>query len=229
MSNPLAITLVVLWLAALTGCQSFPWHPFGSPITREASSQRNASTAKESVGNAIVEEVSKASFALDSALYGNPHALPVAKKHITVAKDLAAQIFGIPTVINEDGWKRLVERQTSIEYEVRLAANGENNQRLASISKLSQELDDSSAALKDAQSKLLDYARDKEATAGFFLKFLWVVGCLFAVYLLGQILQLIANFNPAFETASNVVNAIVSPALHSSASRARKALIAATE
>lgn len=224
MRKSLAIVLVFLWLATSTGCQWIPWHPFGSPITREQTAQQNVVKAKESAGNGLVEEVSKAAFAIDSAIAGNPNALPVAQQHVRVAKNLATQIFGAPTVVNEEGWKSLIDRQTSLDVKIRDAANQENTKRISQLAKLSDDLAAKDAKLEAAEKKVLEYAKEKEAIADRFLKFIWIVGGLFALYFLGQILQFLAHFNPAFESAANVVNSIVSPALHSAASKARKAL-----
>jgi len=227
--NSVAVIMLAIIIAAASGCQWIPWRPFGSPITREQTAQQNVAKAKESAGDGLVEEVSKAAFAVDSAISGNVHALPVAQKHVRVAKNLATQIFGNPTVINEEGWKNLVERQTSLDDKVRLAANDENDKRIAKIAKLSSDLADKDEKLIEAERKIVEYAKEKEAISDKFLKFCWIVGGLFALYFLGQGLQLLASFNPAFETASNVVNSIVSPALHSAASKARKAINNATK
>lgn len=229
MGKRLAIVILFLWLATLLGCQYVPWHPFGSPITREQAAQQNVLKAKESAGDGLVEEVSKAAFAVDAAISGNVNALPVAQQHVRVAKNLATQIFGTPTVINEEGWKNLVDRQTSLDSKVRDAANNENAKRIGQLAKLSDDLAQKDAKLEAAEKKVLEYAKEKEAIADRFLKFIWIVGGLFALYFLGQILQFLAHFNPAFESASNVVNSIVSPALHSAASKARKALNNATK
>jgi hypothetical protein len=228
MRKLLAIVILCLWLATLLGCQLIPWHPFGSPLTREQTAQQNVLKAKESAGNGLVEEVSKAAFAVDAAIAGNPNALPVAQQHVRVAKNLATQIFGTPTVVNEEGWKSLIDRQTSLDAKIRDAANQENSKRVSQIAKLSDDLASRDAKLEVAEKKAMEYAKEKEAIADRFLKFIWIIGGLFALYFLGQILQFLAHFNPAFESAANVVNSIVSPALHSAASKARKALNKAT-
>jgi len=228
MVKRLAIVVLCLWLGFSAGCQWIPWRPFGSPITREQTAQENVLKAKESAGDGLVEEVSKTAFAVDSAIAGNPNALSVAQQHARVAKNIAVQIFGSPTVVNEEGWKNLIDRQTSLDDKIRAAANQENSKRISQLAKLSDDLAEKDHKLELAEKKVLEYAREKEAIADKFLKLCWIAGGLLFLYFLGQILQFLAHFNPAFESAANVVNSIVSPALHSAASKARKALNKAT-
>jgi len=220
----LSTSLLVVWIGLLCGCSLIPWRPFGSPLTREAKAEQNVLKAKESAGDGLVEEVSKTSFAIELAAQGNPNALAVAQQHVRVAKNLAYQVFGSPTIVNEEGWKSLIDRQSSLDVKIREEANKENDKRLKELAKLSTDLEKKDGELKKAQDKVVEYAKEKEAIADKFLKLCWIVGILFTLYFLGQILQFLAHFNPAFESAANVVNSIVSPALHSAASKARKAL-----
>ena len=160
MRKRLAIVILFLWLATSVGCQWVPWHPFGSPITREQTAQQNVVKAKESAGNGLVEEVSKAAFAVDAAIAGNANALTVAQQHVRVAKNLATQIFGAPTVVNEEGWKGLIDRQTSLDVKIRDAANQENSKRISQLAKLSDDLAAKDAKLEAAEKKVLEYAKE---------------------------------------------------------------------
>jgi hypothetical protein len=221
------IRISAIFLALLlSGCAYIPWRPFGSPITRSETAAQRVEEAKDRAGAALVEEVYKVSAAIDAASAGSPHGVAVARSHATTAKTLATQIFGPPQVVDEAKWRDLIDRQTSLDDHVRALADAENTKRIGQIAVLSKDLAMKDAALDEANAKVLKYAAEKEAIADKFLKFCWVVGGLFALYFLGQFLQLLASFNPAFQSAANLVNTFVSPVLHSGFSKARKAAAA---
>ena len=104
---------------------------------------------------------------------------------------------------------------------------GQRQGRIRQIAQLSQDLDAKDQDLDRANKKVLEYAKEKEAIADRFLKLCWAVGILVGLYFLGQVLQFLANFNPAFQNAANLVNTFVSPVLHSGFHKARQALAGA--
>lgn len=222
MSRAALIALALL----VSGCSYIPWRPFGSPITRNESAAQKAEEAKDKAGAALVEEVYKTSAAIDAASAGSPHGIAVARSHVTTAKTLATQIFGPPQVVDEAKWRDLIARQTSLDEKIRTIADAENVKRVGQIATLSKDLALRDAALAESNAKVLQYAKEKEAIADKFLLFCWIAGGLFALYFLGQFLQLVASFNPAFQSAANLVNTFVSPVLHSGFSKARKAAAA---
>ncbi len=213
---------------ALGGC-AIPWHPFGTPISKAEKAQARVEQATIPVTTALVEEVHKTSLAIDAALAGKPNALETAKGHSRVAVTLADQLYGPPTVINETKWADLISRQTSLDATVRQLADKENARRLAEIGKLSGKLDKTEQARDDADKRAVKAAGELQAFKDRVVFWCWVVGALFVLYFLGQILQFAAHFSPAFEGAANLVNTFVSPALHLGFSKARKALAAVTE
>lgn len=215
----------------LTGCSIIPsgWNPFGTPVSRVQKAEEKADTAERKVLVAVQEEVHKADHAVSAAQAGNPHGLNVAQQHVRAARSLVDQALGAPPFVTEQKWRELIDRQTSLNEEVRQIADKETAKRLEQIGKLSQDLQSKDAALAAAQEKANEYAKELQVFKDFVLKIAWVVGALFALYFLGQILQFLANRNPAFGTASNFVNAVVSPAMHLAAYRARKAAAAAAE
>jgi hypothetical protein len=221
--------LAALALLTLSGCSLIPWHPFGTPVTRVATAEARVDLAQSKAGDVLTEEIVKTSAALDEAASGNPRGIPVARQHVAVARTLAVQIFGAPTVSSEAGWRDLVARQTSLDDKVRAIAETENTKRTAQISKLSADLEAKDVALESANKRVAAYAAEKEAIADKFLKLCWVAGILVGLYFLGQGLQLVASFNPAFQGAANLVNTFVSPVMHSGFSKARKALAASRE
>jgi hypothetical protein len=214
---------VVFPLVFLTGCSVFPWHPFGTPLTREKAAEQRVEVARDKAGSALVEETHKTRAAIEIA-QTNPLGLPVALQHSRTAVTLADQIHGAPTVIDEVKWQELINRQTSLDAKIREAANAENSGRIRQIAQLSQDLEVKDRDLDRANKKVLEYAKEKEAIADRFLKLCWAVGILVGLYFLGQVLQFLANFNPAFQNAANLVNTFVSPVLHSGFHKARQAL-----
>lgn len=221
------VSLSLAALVLLPGCSLVPWHPFGTPATRVEKAEARVEQAQARAGDVLVEEVFKTSAALDSAAAGNPHGLAVAQQHVATARTLAVQLFGPPQVVDEARWRDLIARQTSIDDKVRALADAENARRLSQIGTLSADLAAKDQALDAANRKVVEYAKEKEAIADRFLKLCWIAGALFGLYFLGQGLQLLASFNPAFQGAANLVNTFVSPVLHSGFSKARKALVAA--
>lgn len=222
------ILLPVLCLF-LGGCSIIPsgWNPFGTPISRVEKAETKQEQAQGKVLGAVQEEVHKASHAIQAAQNSNPHGLQVASQHVQAAKTLVDQALGPPVLATEQKWRDLVARQTSLDEEVRKIADKESQKRLEQIGKLSQELQNRDAALEVANQRAQEYAKELQGFKDVVLKIAWVVGGFFVLYFLGQILQFAANLNPAFGTASNFVNAVVSPALHSAAWKARKAAAAA--
>lgn len=205
----------------LAGC-ALPFHPFGTPISSAKKAEQKVVQAEAKVGSALQEEVHKVDTAIDQAAAGNPHGLEVAKSHSLVAKSLVDQLYGTPAVGDETKWRELILRQTSLDQKVRDEANEENRRKIAQIAKLSGALEDRTAALDKAEAKALDYAGQLQEFKDRIMKWVWIVGGLFALFFLGQFLQLLANFNPAFHTAANAVNAIVNPVMHASFAKARK-------
>lgn len=224
----LPVSALVLCLF-LGGCSILPsnWNPFGTPLSRVESAATKQEQAQGKVLGAVQEEVHKASHAIQAAQNSNPHGLQVASQHVQAAKTLVDQALGPPVLATEQKWRDLVARQTSLDEEVRKIADKESQKRLEQIGKLSQELQNRDTALEAANQRANEYAKELQASRDFWLKVTWVVGAFFVLYFLGQILQFAANLNPAFGTASNFVNAVVSPALHSAAWKARKAAAAA--
>jgi hypothetical protein len=214
----------IFFCILLSGCGYFPWHPFGTPVTRVATAEKKLAESKEVAGDGVVEEITKTSLALDAAAAGNVHGIAVAQQHVATAKTLAVQIFGAPQVIDESKWRDLIARQTSLDDKVRSIADADNAKRVSQIAKLSADLDDREAKLKGVNEKLAQYAAEKAEIADRFLKLCWAGGILVGLYFLGQGLQFIASFNPAFQSAANLVNTFVSPVLHSSFHRARQEL-----
>jgi hypothetical protein len=220
--------LIIVAVAALflSGCFS-PWHPFGTPVSR---AEKAADKVEVASHNALVssqEAVHKFNFALEAVRSGNLLALDVAQEHGRIAESLLDQVLGQPKVGEVQKWRDLVMRLVSENEKIRTAAEKENAKNFSKVSELSSLLEDRSKALEIANRKANEYAADLQAFKDKFYKVLWVIGGLVFLYFLGQILQFLANFNPAFETAANAVNAIVSPALHSAASKARKAAVRA--
>jgi hypothetical protein len=126
-----------------------------------------------------------------------------------------------------DVFYALREAYRELAFTVRQIADKESAKRLEQIGRLSEDLQKRDAALEVANQRAMEYAKELQGFKDFILKIAWVVGAFFLLYFLGQILQFAANINPAFGTASNFVNAVVSPALHSAAWKARKAAVAA--
>jgi len=213
----------------LSGCSILPsgWNPFGTPLSRVETATAKQEQAQSKVLGAVQEEVHKASHAVQIAKDQNEHGLPVAQQHLQAAKTLLDQVLGPPVLATEQRWRELIDRQTSQDAEVRKLADKESQKRLDQIGKLSQDLQNRDSALEVANQRAQEYAKELQGFKDVVLKIGWVIGAFFALYFLGQILQFAANFNPAFGTASNFVNAVVSPALHSAAYKARKATAAA--
>jgi hypothetical protein len=223
--KPAAVLLFLL----LSGCSVFPsgWNFFGTPVSRGEKAAEKQEQAQRKVLAVVQEEIHKTDKAIDAAISGNSFGLPVAKQHSSAAKSLVDQVLGPPTFPILQKWNDLVARQTSLDEEVRKIADKESAKRLEQIGKLSADLQSKDAALAAANERVKEYANELQAFKDFWLKIAWVVGGFFVLYFLGQILQFAANINPAFGTASNFVNAVVSPALHSAAYKARKAAVAA--
>lgn len=221
--------LVLIFALLLSGCSIVPssWR-FSTPVSRVEKAETKQEQAEQKVLSAVQEEVHKASQALQKDP-ANPYTIPVSKQHIQAAQSLVDQALGAPTLKTEQAWRDLIDRQTSLDDEVRKVAEKESLKRLEQIGKLSQDLESKDAALAAAQAKATEYAKELQGFKDTALKIGWVVGGFFVLYFLGQILQFAANLNPAFGTASNFVNAVVSPALHSAAYKARKAAAAAAE
>jgi hypothetical protein len=219
----------VLLCLLLTGCSILPsgWNPFGTPATRVERASDRQQVAEQKVLVAVQEEVHKTGYAIDGAVAGNKFALSVAQQHQRSAVSLLNQALGTPPLPTEQKWRELVDRQTSLDDTVRREAEKENSRRQEQLGKLSKDLESKEAALDAANQRAVEYAKELQGFKDFVLKIGWVVGGLFLLYFLGQILQFAANINPAFGTASNFVNAVVSPAMHSAAYRARKAAAAA--
>ncbi len=206
----------------LGGCSIFPWHPFGTPVTKAEKAAEKVELAAQQALTSAQEATHKFNYALREAKIGNPLALDVAIDQGRIAESLLDQVLGQPKVGDEQKWRDLVLRLVSENEKVRKGAQQENEKNLSDLSKLSKVLEERTQALDAANKKAIDYAAELQAFKDKFFKVLWIIGGLVFLYFLGQILQLLANFNPAFETAANAVNAVVSPALHSAASKARK-------
>lgn len=173
--------------------------------------------------------VHKFNFAIEQAKLGNILAVDVAVSQGWEAEQLLDQVLGAPRVGEEAEWRDAVLRLVSDSAETREAAQREEKKRFSRVSEVSKQLEDRSASLAEAHSEVTAYAKEKEAVLDRYHKLILVAGIFLAVYFSGQVLAFLAHFNPAFETASNAVNAIISPALHSAASKARKALVAVTQ
>lgn len=207
------------------GCSVVPsgWNLFGTPISRVEKAEVKQEQAQAKVLLAVQEEVHKVTFAAEAAVAGNPHGLNVALQHARTARSLVDQALGNPTVESESRWRDLIARQTSLDDKIRTLAEEENAKRLKQIAALSTDLQAKSTALEAANQRAQQYALELQSFKDSVLKVAWIVGAFFILYFLGQILQFAANFSPAFGTAANVVNAVVSPALHAGFHRARKA------
>lgn len=213
----------LLLVFLISGC-ALPFHPFGTPVSAVKKDQQKVDQAEIKVGVALQEEIHKVDTAIDQSIAGNPHGLQVAKSHSVTAKSLAGQLFGAPSVGDEQRWRDLILRQTALDDAVRAEANKENARRIETIAKLSTDLEVKTAKLEQAEQRALDYAGQLQAFKDKVMKWVWIVGALFALFFLGQFLQLLAHFNPAFHTAANAVNAIVNPVMHASFAKIRKAL-----
>lgn len=213
----------------LQGCSLVPsgWWLFKTPVEKAEVAEKKLEEAQTKALVAAQESAHKTQAALEKAKAGNPHALPVAIEHNRTAVQLLDQALGYPTVESQRRWQDLIDRQTSLDEKVRAIAAEENEKNLRQIGKLSEELQKRDVAVDAANERARQYAGELQSFKDSVLKIGWVIGGLFVLYFLGQILQLLANLNPAFGTAANVVNAVVSPALHAGFHKARKAAAAA--
>jgi hypothetical protein len=212
----------------LQGCSLVPsvWNPFKTPVEKAEVAEKKLEEAQTKALVAAQESAYKTLAAVTKAEAGNTHALAVALGHSRTSVQLLDQALGYPTVESQRRWQDLIDRQTSLDEKVRTVATEENEKNLKQIGKLSEELQKRDIAANAANERARQYAGELQSFKDSVLKIGWVVGGLFALYFLGQILQFLANLNPAFGTAANVVNAVVSPALHAGFHKARKAAAA---
>lgn len=213
---------LVAFVLLFSGCSVFPWHPFGTPISKAEKAAEKVEVASQKALSSAQEATHKFNYAIREAKLGNPLALDVAIDQGRIAETLLDQVLGQPKVGDENRWRELIMGLVSENEKIRKAAQAQNEKNFSEVSKLAQVLEEKSQALDAANKKAVDYAAELQSFKDKFFKVLWIGGALVGLYFLGQILQFLANFNPAFETAANAVNAVVSPALHSAASKARK-------
>lgn len=219
--------LALALAAVLSGCAYTPWHPFGTPITSEKVAQERVVVAERAALGSAQELVHKFNYAIEQVRLGNVLAVDVASAQAREAEQLLDQALGAPLVGDEAKWRDLVIRLVSDNSKIRTDAQAEDAKNFSRLAKLSTALDERSRDLSAAEKRVTEYAAEKEKIADRYNKVLWVVGGLFLLYFLGQILAMLAHFNPAFEAASNTVNAIISPALHSIAAKAKRAVASA--
>ncbi len=216
-------------ILTLSGCSLVPstWNPFRTPVEKAEKTLEKREEVQAKVLTTVQEEVHKTSKALDKAKSGNPYGLDAAIEHNRTAHQLLDQAIGQPSVDSQRRWQDLIDRQTSLDNKIRSIAAEDVAKRLKEIGKLSEDLQKKDLAVAAANERALQYANTLQEFKDSVMKVAWVIGGLFFLYFLGQILQFLANLNPAFGHAANVVNAVVSPAMHAGFRKARKAAAAA--
>lgn len=223
----LKLSLTACALLTLAGCAWIPWHPFGTPLTDEKKAEAKVEVASADTLHAVQEAVHKFNYAMEQVKLGNLLAIDVAAEQARMAEQMLDQVLGQPKVGDEAKWRALMLGLVSDNVKTREAAQRENvavNERNAG---LSSELDDVKKRLEAKEKEALRYAAEKEHTADLFLKLCWAVGLYLAFRFSGQVLALLAHFNPAFAGPAALWASIDSPALHSLLHRAETKVAAA--
>lgn len=221
-------SILVLFLLLFTGCSIFHWHPFGTPLTREAKAQANQAQARVNVLGKVQELVHETGEVLEVA--PDSPAVLEARDFNADAQALIDQSQGAPSAGDVAKWRDLALGLLSADAGERKAAQLERARQRDQIGQVSSRLVDTSVKLAKSEAKVAAYAADNERLADWIRRALWVGGAIVVFIFLGNILAFAAKFYPPLAVASHVVNGLATPLhtlLHTSLVRVERGVAAA--
>lgn len=225
MKHPLAKFHVLVGCAVLlAGCVGLPsgWSPFKTPVEKFDKKAAQQAEAQVSALQQARAAVHQAWMALQTGT--SERAREVADNFLRDGKALMDQVLGAPTLAQETAWRDLVVRLMSENAAIRAKAENERRADAARAAEAADKLAALTAEKERASAKVREYALENERLADMVRKVVWVGGGLAGLWILGQVLALVARFNPALGGISAAVNAVAAPAVQYAYNRAQTGL-----
>lgn len=217
-------SLLLIVMTAFIG-SSCVWVPTGmriggTPVEKFEKKGEQREEAKEK----LLKEAQRSASQTVSALETPPSDRrdEVAKSLATETKDALNQALGSPEVGDTAKWQKLVQDLLSDNQAIRASAEAARLKDRAEIARIGQELAQREEALKVAEGKAISYAKEVDRIADMLRKVVWWAAGIGGVWLVGQILALVARFNPAIGGAAALVNSVAAPGVQFVANRAQK-------